>query len=146
MDCFPNRLLGVGLSLHKKFERELVGFWRVILPRGRGVRLGRFCLGLAWIVFGWVGLAWIVLGLAWPGLAWIVFGLAWPGLAWIVFGWAWVGLDRFWLGWLGSFLVGLGWVGSFLVGLGWIVFGPDKGLAKKKAQTNSSPAARLTQV
>jgi hypothetical protein len=97
-----------------------------------GVGLGRFWLGLAWIVFGWVGLAWIVLGLAWPGLAWIVFGLAWPGLAWIVFGWAWVGLDRFWLGWLGSFLVGSGWVGSFLAGLGWIVFGPDKGLAKKK--------------
>ena len=102
----------------RKFERELGIFQRVILLPGRGVGLDRFWLGLAWMVFGlaWPGLAWIVLGLAWPGLAWIVFGWAWPGLAWIVFGWAWlglawivfgrVGLDRFWLGWVGSFLAG----------------------------------------
>ena len=61
-----------------KFVRELVLFWRDILTRGRGV-------GLAWIVF-------------------------WLGLAWIVFGLAWLGLDRFWLGLVGSLLVGLGWI------------------------------------
>ena len=71
---FPNRLLGVGLSLGcclciKKFETELGSFWRDILLRGRGLGLDRF-----WS--GWVG----------PFLV---------GLGWIVFGRA--GLDHFWL-------------------------------------------------
>ena len=68
----------LGCLCIRKFERELGIFWRVSLPRGRGV-----------------GLAWLGSFLAWLGLD--RFSL-WPGL------------DRFWLGWVGSFLVGLGWI------------------------------------
>ena len=104
----------LGCLCIRKFERELGFFWRVILARGRGVRLGRFLswLGLDRFWLGWLGLDRFGLGLAWLGL-----DRFWLGLAWL-------GLDRFWLG--------LGWLGPFLVGLAWIVFGPDKGLAKKK--------------
>jgi hypothetical protein len=69
----------LGCLCIRKFERELVVFWRDILPRGRGVRLGRF-------------LSWLGLDRFWLGLAWLGSFLA--GLGWIAFGWA--GLDRFW--------------------------------------------------
>ena len=80
----------LGCLCIRKFERELGIFWRVILPRGCGLGLDRF----------WLGLAWLGLDRFWLGLGWL--GPFLVGLAWIVFGW--VGLDRFWLGWVGSFL------------------------------------------
>ncbi len=75
----------LGCLCIRKFERELGFFFRDILPRGRWVGLDRFWLGLAWIVFGlaWLGLDRFWLGLAWLGLDRFWLGLAWLGLAWL---------------------------------------------------------------
>ena len=135
----------LGCLCIRKFERELGVFWRVILPRGRGVRPFLAWLGLDRFWLGWLGLdrfglglAWLGLDRFWLGLAWLGSFLAGLGLAWTVFGWA--GLDRFWLGLVGLDRFWLGWVGSFL--------GLTKGWRKKSSNkffACGAPDPSLTQ-